>query len=191
MGVLAATRRNSWGDTGSMMVALLGQSTPNYFLGILLILLFAVWLGVLPASGRGGIASLILPAVTLSAYPMARLARVVRSEMLDILGREYIRTASSKGLSRNVILRRHALRNALIPVVTVVGLDLGFLLGGAIIVETVFAWPGVGSLVVQSVNNRDYPIVQAASFMVATIFVLANLVIDLLYGLLDPRVRYA
>ena len=190
LGTFAATRRGSWGDTGSMLVALLGQSTPNYFLGILLILFFAVWLGILPASGRGDIRNLILPAVTLAAYPVARLARVVRSEMLDILGRDYIRTARSKGLPDPVVLRKHALRNALIPVVTILGLDLGFLLGGAIIVETVFAWPGVGSLVVQSVSNRDYPIVQAAAFLVATIFVVANLFVDLLYGFLDPRVRY-
>jgi ABC-type dipeptide/oligopeptide/nickel transport system permease component len=190
LGILAATRRNSWGDTGAMLVALLGQSTPNYFLGILLILLFAVWLGVLPASGRGGVTSLILPAVTLSAYSMARLARVVRSEMLEILGRDYIRTARSKGLPWGVVLRKHALRNTLIPVVTLIGLDLGFLLGGAIIVETVFAWPGVGSLVVQSVNNRDYPVVQASALLLAVIFIVSNLLIDLLYALLDPRVRY-
>ncbi len=190
LGVIAATQRNTWWDSGSMVIALLGQSIPNYWLGIMLILLFAVVLRVLPAAGRAGISSVVLPAVTLAAYPIARLARVVRSELLDILGREFIRTARAKGISSLRVLVRHALRNALIPVVTILGLDLGFLLGGAIIVETVFAWPGVGSLVVQSVNNRDYPVVQAAAFLMAVIFVLTNFLVDFLYGLLDPRIRY-
>jgi peptide/nickel transport system permease protein len=190
VGVLAATRRNSWWDTGSMIAAMTGQSLPSYWLGIMLILLFAVRLGWLPAAGRGNPLSVILPAVTLAAYSTARLARVVRSEMLEILGREFVRTAESKGLRPVMILRKHALRNALIPVVTLLGLELGFLLGGAIIVESVFAWPGVGSLVIQAVNNRDYPLVQADAFLVALIFVIANLIVDLLYGVLDPRVRY-
>ena len=191
VGVLAATRRNSWWDTGSMIVAMTGQSMPSYWLGIMLILLFAVRLGWLPAAGRGSLLSVVLPAVTLAAYSTARLARVVRSEMLEVLGREFVRTAESKGLRPLAVLRKHALRNALIPVVTLLGLELGFLLGGAIIVESVFAWPGVGSLVIQAVNNRDYPVVQADAFLVALIFVMANLLVDLLYAVLDPRVRYA
>ena len=156
----------------------------------MLILLFAVRLGWLPAAGRTDLASVILPAVTLSTYSAARLARVVRSEMLDVLGREFVRTAQAKGLSRIAVLGKHAMRNALIPVVTLLGLETGFLLGGAIIVETVFAWPGIGNLVIQAVNNRDYPVVQADAFLMAAIFVIANLGIDLLYGVLDPRVRY-
>lgn len=190
LGVLAAVRRNSWWDTGSMLVAMVGQSMPSYWLGIMLILLFAVRLGWLPAAGRTDLASVILPAVTLSTYSAARLARVVRSEMLDVLGREFVRTAQAKGLPRIAVLGKHAMRNALIPVVTLLGLETGFLLGGAIIVETVFAWPGIGNLVIQAVNNRDYPVVQADAFLMAAIFVLANLGIDLLYGVLDPRVRY-
>jgi peptide/nickel transport system permease protein len=190
LGVLAATRRNSWWDTSSMVAAMMGQSIPSYWLGIMLILLFAVRFGWLPAAGRTGGLSVILPAVTLSAYSTARLARVVRSEMLDTLGREFIRTAHSKGLSWIRVLVKHAVRNALIPVVTLLGLETGFLLGGAIIVETVFAWPGIGSLVIQAVNNRDYPVVQADAFLMAAIFVLANLSIDLLYGVLDPQVRF-
>lgn len=190
LGVLAATRRNTWWDTSSMVAAMMGQSIPSYWLGIMLILLFAVRFGWLPAAGKTGGLSVILPAVTLSAYSTARLARVVRSEMLDTLGREFIRTAHSKGLSRIRVLVKHAVRNALIPVVTLLGLETGFLLGGAIIVETVFAWPGIGSLVIQAVNNRDYPVVQADAFLMAAIFVLANLSIDLLYGVLDPQVRF-
>ncbi len=190
LGVLAAVRRNSWWDTGSMLVAMVGQSMPSYWLGIMLILLFAVRLGWLPAAGRTDLSSVILPAVTLSTYSAARLARVVRSEMLDVLGSEFVRTAQAKGLSRMAVLGKHAMRNALIPVVTLLGLETGFLLGGAIIVETVFAWPGIGNLVIQAVNNRDYPVVQADAFLMAGIFVLANLGIDLLYGVLDPRVRY-
>jgi len=190
LGLLAATNRNSWWDTGSMVAAIMGQSMPSYWLGIMLILLFAVRFGWLPAAGRTDWSSVILPAVTLSTYSAARLARVVRSEMLDVLGREFIRTAQAKGLSRVVVLGKHAMRNALIPVVTLLGLETGFLLGGAIIVETVFAWPGIGNLVIQAVNNRDYPVVQVDAFLMAGIFVLANVGIDLLYGVLDPRVRY-
>jgi len=190
LGVIAATHRNSWWDTGSMIVALFGQSIPNYVLGITLVLLFAVILGVLPAAGRGNLSGLVLPAVTLAAYPTARLARVVRSELLDVLAQDYVRTARAKGLSSLTVLSKHALRNSLIPIVTILGMDLGFLLGGAIIVETVFAWPGIGSLVIQSVNNRDYPVVQASAFLMATIFVVMNFAVDLLYGTLDPRVRY-
>ena len=146
--------------------------------------------GWLPAAGRSDLLSVILPAVTLSAYSAARLARVIRSEMLDVLGREFIRTARAKGLSTIAVLAKHAVRNALIPVITLLGLETGYLLGGAIIVETVFAWPGIGNLVIQAVNNRDYPVVQADAVLMAGIFVLANLGIDLLYGAVDPRVRY-
>jgi peptide/nickel transport system permease protein len=190
LGVVAALRRNSWWDTGSMVLAMMGQSIPSYWLGIMLILLFAVRFGWLPAAGRTDLSSVILPAVTLSTYSAARLARVVRSEMLDVLGRDFIRTAQAKGLSTIAVIGKHAVRNALIPVITLLGLETGYLLGGAIIVETVFAWPGIGNLVIQAVNNRDYPVVQADAVLMAGIFVLANLGIDLLYGVVDPRVRY-
>ncbi len=188
-GIISAARRGSLIDQGAMLVALVGQSVPNFWLGIMLILLFAVGLGWLPPFGRGGLANLILPAITLSMYSMARTARLVRSGMIEVLSQDYIRTAHAKGLSGRQVLWRHALRNALIPTVTVLGLDLAHLLGGAIITETIFAWPGVGRLTVSAIYARDYPIVQAAVFVVAVGYTGVNLLVDVLYAYLNPKVR--
>jgi peptide/nickel transport system permease protein len=163
---------------------------PVYWLGIMFILLFAVRLNLLPAFGAEGWRHLVLPAVTLGAFSMARIARLTRSSMLEVLGQEYVRTARAKGLSELRTVLKHALKNAAIPVVTVIGLDMGTLLGGAVITETIFAWPGVGRLAVQAISYRDYPLVQAAVFMLALIFVLINFFVDVLYTYLDPRVAY-
>ncbi len=189
LGTIAATRRGSLGDTAAMSLALVGQAMPTFWLGILLILVFAVSLGWLPTSGRGGIEHLVLPAVTLAAYYMARTTRLVRSCMLEVLSQDYVRTARSKGLREVTVVTRHALRNAAIPVVTIVGLDFGHMLGGAVITETVFSWPGVGRLAIESIYARDFPVVLAVVVLVATIFVVVNLTVDLLYVYLDPRIR--
>jgi peptide/nickel transport system permease protein len=188
-GIVSAARRGSLLDQGAMLVALIGQSVPNFWLGIMLILLFAVSLGWLPPFGRGGLANLVLPALTLSMYSMARTARLIRSGMLEVLSQDYIRTAHAKGLSERRVLLRHALKNALIPAVTVLGLDLAHLLGGAVITETIFAWPGVGRLIVSAIYARDYPIVQAGVFVVAIGYTGINLLVDMLYAWLNPRVR--
>ncbi len=191
MGILSAVRRDTMWDYLGMGLATIGQATPVYWLGLMLILFFAVQLRWMPASGRGGIDYLILPAVTLGAPLMALVTRLVRSGMLDLLGEDYIRTARAKGVAEWGIVLRHALRNIMIPLVTVVGLQFGALLGGAVITETVFAWPGVGRLVVNAITARDYPLVQAATLLVSGYFVLINLVLDVLYVYLDPRVRYS
>src|SRR5579875_3561792 len=158
LGVVAATRRGTLIDAGSMVGGLVGQSTPGFWLGLLLILFFGVDLRWLPVSGRGGIAHLVLPGVTLATYSMGRTARVVRASMLDALGHDFIRTARAKGLSGAAVVYRHALRNALMPIVTLIGLDFGVLLGGAVITETVFGWPGIGRLVVNAIYEKDFPI---------------------------------
>jgi peptide/nickel transport system permease protein len=189
-GIVSAARRGSLLDQGAMLVALIGQSVPNFWLGIMLILLFAVSLGWLPPFGRGGFANLVLPALTLSMYSMARTARLIRSGMLEVLSQDYIRTAHAKGLSERPVLLRHALKNALIPAVTVLGLDLAHLLGGAVITETIFAWPGVGRLIVSAIYARDYPIVQAGVFVIAVGYTAINLLVDALYAWLNPRVRF-
>jgi len=190
VGILAAVRRNTGVDHAGMVLALLGQSMPVYWLGIMLILLFAVRLNLLPAFGSGSLRHLVLPAITLGAFSMARIARLTRSGMLEVLGQEYVRTARAKGLAERRIILKHALKNAAIPVITVIGLDLGTLLGGAVITETIFAWPGVGRLAVQAIANRDYPVVQSAVFVLASIFVLINFLVDILYTYVDPRVAY-
>jgi len=189
VGVISATKRNSWLDTLSMFGALLGQSMPSFWLGIMLILIFGVTLRLTPIAGRGTLAHLILPAITLSAYPTARNARMMRSTMLDVLGQAYVTTARAKGLREVVVLTRHAMRNALIPIVTLIGLEFGALLGGAVITETIFAWPGVGRLAVQAIYGRDIPLVQACVIVLATNFVFINLVVDIIYTILDPRIR--
>jgi peptide/nickel transport system permease protein len=189
VGILSAIRRNSILDHLGMTAALLGQSTPVFWLGIMLILIFSVQLQWFPSSGRGQVQHLVLPAITLGMYSMARTARMMRSSMLEVLGQEYMKTAKAKGLSPKAVILKHALKNASIPVVTIVGMELGTLLGGAVITETIFAWPGVGRLAVQAIYNRDYPVVQAAVFLLAAIFVLVNLVVDILYTYLDPRVK--
>ena len=188
-GVLSALRRYTLPDYLATVAALLGQSTPVFWLGILLIYLFAVQLGWLPVSGRGGLAHLILPAVTLGAYLGPLLMRMVRSSMLEALDQEYIRTAYAKGLPQRIVVYKHALKNAAIPLVTIIGLQFGRLLGGAVITETVFAWPGVGRLTVIAIEKLDYPVVQAAVFTLAFFIVLANLAVDVAYSYLDPRIR--
>jgi ABC-type dipeptide/oligopeptide/nickel transport system permease component len=189
VGIISAIRRNSLLDHIGMTGALLGQSTPVFWLGIMLILIFSVTLQWFPSSGRGEVQHLILPAITLGMFTMARTARMMRSSMLEVMGQEYMKTAKAKGLNPGMVILKHALKNAAIPVVTIVGMELGTLLGGAVITEWIFAWPGVGRLTVQAIFNRDYPVVQAAVFLLASIFVLVNLVVDLLYTYLDPRVK--
>jgi peptide/nickel transport system permease protein len=190
-GVISATRRHSWLDNLSSLGAILGQSMPAFWLGIMLILVVGVHLRWTPVAGRGGLESLILPAITLSAYPIARNARMMRSSILEVLGQGYITTARAKGLREYFVVTRHAMRNALIPVVTLIGLEFGALLGGAVITESIFAWPGVGRLTIQAIHGRDIPLVQAAVIVLAAIFVLINLLVDLIYVALDPRIRLA
>jgi ABC-type dipeptide/oligopeptide/nickel transport system permease component len=190
-GVLAALYKDTPLDLVAMLVALIGQSIPGFWLGLMLILLFAVELGWLPTSGRGGPETLILPACTLAMFYTGRLARVVRSSMLDVLCEDYIRTARAKGLPEWLITARHALKNASLPVVTIIGLEFGALLSGAVITETVYSWPGVGLLAVNAVLARDFPLVQAIVVFMAMVFVGVNLLVDLLYTQLDPRIRYA
>jgi peptide/nickel transport system permease protein len=175
---------------------MLGQSAPTFFLGIMLLFIFGGMLNWFPIGGRGKgglddeLKHLVLPALTLGTFSMARNARLVRSSLLETLGLEYVTVAWAKGLAERAVVMRHALRNALIPVVTLVGLEFGALLGGAVITETVFAWPGAGSLVVKAIGQKDFPVVVGCVTMLATIFVVINLVVDLLYGYLDPRVRH-
>ncbi len=190
-GVLSATFRNTWIDYSSSIGAMFGQSMPNFWLGLMLIMFFAVYLKWLPTSGFEAWYYIILPAVTAGLYATARITRMVRSQMLDVLGMDYVRTARSKGIVEWVVVVRHALKNAAIPVVTLVGLELGILLGGTVVTEAVFAWPGVGFLVVDAINNQDYPIVQAAVALLAFVFVFVNLFVDILYAWLDPRIAYS
>ena len=188
-GIVSAVRRNTVIDYVSTVMALLGQSMPTFWLGIMLILLFSVQFHWLPSSGRGTLQHLILPAITLGLFTTARITRLTRSGMLEVLDQDYIRTARAKGVGDPPIVWKHALKNAAIPIVTIVGIELGTLLGGSVITETIFAWPGVGRLSVQAIYNRDYPVVQAAVFLLASTFVLVNLVVDVLYTYLDPRIR--
>jgi ABC-type dipeptide/oligopeptide/nickel transport system permease component len=188
-GIVSAIFRNTAVDYVSTVVALVGQAMPTFWLGIMLILVFAVGLQVLPSSGRGSVLNLILPALTLGLFTAARTMRLTRSALLEVLGQDYVRTARAKGVAERGVVWKHALRNASIPVITIVGLELGTLLGGAVITETIFAWPGVGRLSVQAIYNRDYPLVQASVFVLASIFVLVNLAVDLVYTYLDPRIR--
>ncbi|HEY5726259.1 MAG TPA: ABC transporter permease [Methylomirabilota bacterium] len=191
LGIVAAVRRGTRYDFASTLFAVLGQSLPNFWLGIMLILLFGVALRWLPTSGFESWRHLVLPAVTLVTFPMALVARLTRSSMLEILGRDYIRTGRAKGLAERAVVLRHALRNAAVPVLTVLGLQIGTLLGGAVITESVFAWPGMGKLVVDAIFFRDFPVVQTVLIFSATIFVLINLLVDLLYTVIDPRIRYS
>jgi ABC-type dipeptide/oligopeptide/nickel transport system permease component len=188
VGVLSAVRKDSKVDTVSMVLARLGQSVPGFWLGLMLILIFAVDLGWLPTSGRNGPEYLVLPAVSLALALAGRNARLVRSCMLEVLNEDYIRTARAKGLSEWRVVGKHALKNAMLPIVTIVGLELGSLLGGAVVTETIFSWPGIGLLAVQAIAGRDYPVVQAVIIISALCFVLINLAVDLLYTRLDPRV---
>lgn len=189
VGVIAAMNRGRWGDNSVMLGAMLGQSIPGFFLAYLLMLIFGVWLRWLPISGRGTWQHLVMPAIALGAFSIARNSRMVRSSMLEVLGADYVRTARAKGLNETGVIMGHAFRNALIPIVTIVALDFGALLGGAVIIESIFAWPGVGRLTIQAIQGKDFPLVQASVTMLALTFVLINLGVDLLYTRLDPRVR--
>jgi peptide/nickel transport system permease protein len=189
LGIVSAVNRGRFLDFGGMFVALVGQSVPSFWLAIMMIYLFAVTFRLLPTSGRGDASNLVMPAVAIAIGLMALLTRLVRSAMLEVLSEDYVRTARAKGLRELLVITRHALRNALIPLVTVVGLQFGYILGTAVVVETVFTWPGVGLFTIQAITNRDYPVVQASVFVLATAIVLINLVVDLSYGLLDPRMR--
>jgi ABC-type dipeptide/oligopeptide/nickel transport system permease component len=189
IGILSALRRDSIWDYLGIGLALIGQATPPYWLGIMLILVFSVKLRILPTSGSFGPEYLVLPSITLAAVLMPIVTRLVRSGMLEVLHEDYVRTARAKGLRERVVVGQHALRNMLIPLVTVLGLQLTSLLGGAVIIEQVFAWPGVGRVAVSAISSRDYPIVQASVLVVSTAFVLMNLFVDVLYAWLDPRIR--
>jgi ABC-type dipeptide/oligopeptide/nickel transport system permease component len=189
-GIIAAAKRESPFDYLMRGVSLVGQAAPVYWLGIMLILIFGVQLGWLPIAGRGGWRHLILPTVTLGAFTMARLMRITRSGMLDVARADYVRTALAKGLTPIVVTLKHALRNAIIPIVTIVGLELGNLLSGAVITETIFSWPGIGRLGVQAIYDRDYPVVEAIVILTAAVFVGLNLLVDVFYAALDPRVTY-
>ncbi|MGH9775106.1 MAG: nickel ABC transporter permease [Candidatus Acidiferrales bacterium] len=188
-GVLAASRRGKAADHAVGVVTLLGLAVPNFALGPLLILIFSVSFGWLPVSGRGGVSHLILPAVTLGAALAAILTRMVRTSVLEEFSRDYIRTARAKGLSESTVLFRHALRNALIPILTILGLQFGTLLAGTIVTETIFSWPGIGRLAVQAITSRDYPLLQGCILVIAISYVLVNLLTDSVYALVDPRVR--
>jgi ABC-type dipeptide/oligopeptide/nickel transport system permease component len=189
-GIISATRRNSIFDNVSMFIALVGVAAPVFWLALMLQLLFSVQLGWLPATGMGSVAHLVLPSITLGMASAALMARITRSSMLDVLRQDFITTARAKGLAERVVIYKHALKNALIPVVTVLGLQFGILLGGAVLTETVFAWPGVGRLLVDSILRRDYPVVQGTVMLLAFLFVIINLVVDIIYAFLDPRIHY-
>lgn len=219
LGILAAIRRGGWLDHTVMTISLAGYSMPIFWWGLLLILLFSVTLGWTPVSGRmdvmfwvedvtgfmlidtllspakgaftSALQHLLLPAIVLGTIPMAVIARMTRSSMLEVLGEDYIRTARAKGLSKGRIVAKHALRNALIPVITVMGLQVGMLLSGAILTETIFAWPGIGKWLIEAINRRDYPIVQGGLLLIATLIILINLLVDLMYGVVNPRVRHS
>lgn len=219
LGVISAVKQNSLFDYGSMVAALLGVSMPIFWLGLMMIIVFSVMLGWLPASGRIGIGMmpdnitglylvdsllagnmegfndalrhLIMPAVALGSYSTAIIARMTRATMLETIRQDYVRTARAKGLTEQVVIIKHALRNALIPIVTVIGLQLGSLLGGAVLTETVFSWPGIGHYVVEGILTSDYPRVQGAVLLIGTIFVMVNLVVDILYCYLDPRIQHS
>jgi len=190
LGIAAAVRTRSWWAPALMAGAMVGYSTPTFWLGLLLILMFSVWLNWLPAAGSGSALHLVMPVLTLGTNVGALLVRLVWSGLLEVLGEDYVRTARSKGVAERLVLWRHALKNALLPVITIIGLELAGLLGGAVVTETVFAWPGMGRLTVESIYNRDYPMVQGLVLVMAVIFVVANLVVDVSYAALDPRVRY-
>jgi peptide/nickel transport system permease protein len=189
LGVVTAVRRDTLVDHVGTLATVLGQATPGFWLGLMLIYVFAVQLRWLPTGGYGTLAQLIMPAVVLAAFYSARVARLTRSAMLEVLGEEYIKTARAKGLAEGRVIAKHTLRNAAIPIVTLAGLEAGQLLGGAVITETIFAWPGLGRLTVQALLNRDFPVVMAAVSFTSVVYTLMNLGVDLAYGWLDPRIR--
>jgi peptide/nickel transport system permease protein len=189
LGVAAAVHRDSWIDTAATGASLIGQGIPVYWLGLLFILLFSVGLRWFPSMGGGSARALVLPAVALAVYSMARITRQTRSAVLEVLHQDYVRVARAKGLAERVVLFKHVLRNAAIPIVTVIGLQFGGLLGGAVLTEMVFSWPGIGRLAVQAVYSRDFPVVQAVTLVIATLFSGINLLVDILYAVLNPQIR--
>ncbi len=190
LGILAAVKKNRWADRGALLFSLLGLAMPNFWLGPLLMIVFSIGLGWLPVSGRGGPQHLILPSFTLGMVMASVLTRMIRSSLLETINEDYIRTARAKGVSEWKIWVKHALRNSLLPVVTIVGLQFGSLLAGAIITETIFAWPGIGRLTIQAIQTRDYPLVQGCILVISTSYLVVNLCTDILYRLVDPRVSY-
>jgi peptide/nickel transport system permease protein len=188
-GVRSAQRRGKWDDKVLSVVSLFGLSFPNFALGPILILLFSIKLGLLPVSGSGSFAHLVLPAITMGGSLAAILTRMVRTSMLEELGQDYIRTARAKGLSERTVVYRHALRNAMLPILTVVGLQFGALLAGAIVTETIFSWPGIGRLTIQAIGNRDYYLVQGCILAIGLTYVLVNFLTDLMYSVANPRIR--
>jgi peptide/nickel transport system permease protein len=191
LGVIGAIKRNTVFDWFASMLAVIGQSMPNYWLGFLLVIFFAVHLGLLPTSGGPGLRFAILPAATIAIQVTALITRMTRSSVLEVLGQDYVRTARSKGLAEPWVIIRHVLRNSMLPVITVIALQFGYILGGAVVIETIFVWPGLGLLTIQAINMRDYPVVQASVLFLSLSFVLINLTVDILYQFLDPRTKKA
>jgi len=191
VGSVSALTRGSAMDRGAMGLVLLGQSVPNFWLGLMLIMMFSTTLHWFPSAGYGTLSHVVLPTVTLAFFFMARLTRLIRSELLEVMAQDYIRTARSKGLPPALIVRRHAFRNIAVPLITVLAVDFGALIGGAVVTEMIFAWPGVGRLMIQAIGQRDFPIIQAGAFVIAVAVVLANLTADIAYAWLDPKVRFA
>ena len=188
LGIIAATKKGSVVDSVVRIIAICGQAIPSFWLGLMMILIFSVKLKWLPTSGRGTFAQMIMPAITVGLFSMASVCRLTRSTMIETLKTDYIRTAKAKGLHKARIIVVHALRNSLLPVVTTMGMEIGHLLGGTLLTETIFSWPGIGSLAVQAITNRDYPLVQTAVLITAFMFVIVNLIVDLLYAVIDPRI---
>jgi len=189
-GILAAVKQGSWMDTVSMMMAYIGVSLPLFWLGLLLILVFSFWLGWFPPAGQEGLGSLVLPSITLGLVSAGVISRLTRSSLVEVLVEDYVRTAHSKGLPRRIVMIRHALRNAFLPVLTILGLQFGAMLAGTVVTETVFSRPGLGRLVVSAILWKDYPLVQGIILFMATTYVLVNLLVDICYAWLDPRIRY-
>ena len=191
LGLISAIFRGSLLDRALMLVTMVGQSMPIFWIGLLMIAVFAVGLQWLPAGGAGGSRYLILPAATLALYPLARITRLVRSSLIDVLNQDYVRAARARGVSETVVVGKHALKNASLPVVTLAALQFGQMLGGAVITETIFGWPGIGHYTVIAIQERDFPVVQAAVLLSSAVFIALNLAVDLAYGYLDPRIRYS
>lgn len=189
-GIISAVRPYTWIDYAVTMSALFGISMPVFWLGLMLVILFAVVLGWLPAGGTGGWEHAVLPSITLASFVVAFIARMTRSTMIETLSQDYTTTARSKGLKEKTVIIKHALKNALIPIITVVGLQFGLLLGGAVLTETVFAWPGIGRLIVDSILARDYPMIQGTILIFGLLYITVNLVVDMIYAFVDPRIRY-
>lgn len=188
-GYVAAVKRGGWVEFLAMGIALIGQAAPKFWLGIMLTLVFSVWFGLLPTGGRGDLAHLVLPAITLGTFAAATIARFLRASMLTVIGEDYVRTAWSKGLAPAAVYRRHIVRNALIPVITIMGLLVGELIGNAVIVETIFSWPGVGRTVMEAILRKDFAVLQAGVIVLSAVFILSNLLVDILYTVADPRIR--